>query len=68
MQSAASPPRVIAASPPRGNRRAVAAITAYIALISSGGVTAEMLASMRKLYSGGAPIAPATIAAFEAKV
>ncbi|GAC78710.1 long-chain acyl-CoA synthetase [Gordonia malaquae] len=37
----------------------VGAITAYIALADSGGAEAGDFASLRALYSGGAPIAPA---------
>ena len=40
------------------------AITAYIALMNTPSVRAEQLRSMRVVVSGGAPIAPANVAAF----
>ena len=40
------------------------AITAFIAMMNSPRVEPEQLASLRTVYSGGAPIAPATVDAF----
>ncbi len=43
------------------------AITAYIAMMNSPGVTPEHLRSVRCLYSGGAPVPAAVAAEFERK-
>ena len=43
---------------------AVAAITAFIAFMNTDSVTAEQLSSLRRVISGGAPVAPAHIVAF----
>ena len=43
----------------------VGAITVFIALSNTPGVTPEDLASLHKIYSGGAPIAPAIADAFK---
>ncbi|MEU6129827.1 AMP-binding protein [Saccharopolyspora sp. NPDC047091] len=43
---------------------AVGAITAFIALLGTGGTAAD-LASLRRVYSGGAPIPPSTVRDFE---
>ena len=45
----------------------VAAITAFIALMNSAGATPQHFSSFRRLYSGGAPIPPAIVDAFEAR-
>ncbi|MBW3618823.1 MAG: AMP-binding protein [Actinobacteria bacterium] len=45
----------------------VASITVFIALMNVDGVAGADLRGFRKLYSGGAPIAPATVEAFEAR-
>jgi long-chain acyl-CoA synthetase len=39
---------------------AIAAITAYVALMQAPGATREDFASLREVFSGGAPVAPAT--------
>jgi long-chain acyl-CoA synthetase len=39
---------------------ATAAITAYVALMRAPGATREDFASLRQVFSGGAPVAPAT--------
>jgi long-chain acyl-CoA synthetase len=44
----------------------VASITAFIAMMDSPDITARDLSSMRKIYSGGAPIAPNIVERFEA--
>jgi long-chain acyl-CoA synthetase len=46
----------------------VAAITAYIAMATSEGARAHDLSSLTRAYSGGAPIAPATVADVEARL
>eukprot|EP01012_Entosiphon_sulcatum_P020610 TRINITY_DN25522_c0_g1_i1.p1 TRINITY_DN25522_c0_g1~~TRINITY_DN25522_c0_g1_i1.p1 ORF type:complete len:579 (+),score=66.60 TRINITY_DN25522_c0_g1_i1:27-1739(+) len=46
----------------------VAAITAYIAMMNAPGITAEQLRSLRKAYSGGAPISPSTLQALRDRV
>ncbi|ARU06694.1 acyl-CoA synthetase [Comamonas serinivorans] len=43
----------------------IGAITAFLALMNHPGVTRADFASFRAIYSGGAPIAPATADAFE---
>ncbi|MDR0225371.1 MAG: AMP-binding protein [Burkholderiaceae bacterium] len=43
----------------------IGAITAFLALMHHPGVAREDFASFKALYSGGAPIAPAVIEAFE---
>ncbi|GJF06817.1 class I adenylate-forming enzyme family protein [Pseudonocardia sp. D17] len=43
----------------------VASITVFIALMNTEGATAEDFSSMTKLWSGGAPIPPSTVEAFE---
>lgn len=45
----------------------VGSITVFIALMNTPDVRAESLASLTKIYSGGAPIPPSTIRAFEDK-
>ncbi len=45
----------------------VAAITALMAMMNHPDATAEHLASVTKIYSGGAPIPPAVVGAFQAK-
>lgn len=42
----------------------VGSITVFIALMNASGASREALASLTKIYSGGAPIPPATLAAF----
>ncbi|WP_020496899.1 class I adenylate-forming enzyme family protein [Sciscionella marina] len=46
---------------------AVGAITAFQAILNLPGVEAKDLASLKKIYSGGGPVAPALTAAFEQK-
>ncbi|MGZ4619690.1 MAG: class I adenylate-forming enzyme family protein [Frankiaceae bacterium] len=46
----------------------VASITVFVALMNSPEVDNYDLSSFRKLYSGGAPISPAVVDQFEAKV
>lgn len=41
------------------------AITAYIAMMNHPGATRESFASIRTLYSGGAPVAPSIVEEFE---
>ncbi len=43
----------------------VGSITVFIALMNAPNASGEALASLNKIYSGGAPIPPATLAAFE---
>lgn len=43
----------------------VGSITVFIALMNVPGVTRESLSSLTKIYSGGAPIPPSTIKAFQ---
>ncbi|KSZ57415.1 acyl-CoA synthetase [Rhodococcus pyridinivorans KG-16] len=43
----------------------VGSITVFIALMNAPNASKEALASLTKIYSGGAPIPPSTIAAFE---
>ena len=43
----------------------IGAITAFLALMNEPGVSREDFASFKAIYSGGAPIAPATVDAFE---
>ncbi|RTL70744.1 MAG: long-chain fatty acid--CoA ligase [Pseudonocardiaceae bacterium] len=43
----------------------VASITVYIALMNVDGATADDFSSMTKLWSGGAPIPPSTVEAFQ---
>lgn len=43
----------------------VGAITVFIALLNAPGVRADDLGTLRKIYSGGAPIPPSTTGAFE---
>lgn len=45
----------------------VGAITAYIALMNAPGATLDDFRTLTKLYSGGAPIPPSTVRAFEDK-
>jgi long-chain acyl-CoA synthetase len=45
----------------------VAAITVFIALMNTPGAAKEDLASLTKIYSGGAPIPPSTTHAFRAQ-
>ncbi|WP_022977966.1 class I adenylate-forming enzyme family protein [Nevskia ramosa] len=45
----------------------IGAITALMALMNHPDAKADSLASLRSIYSGGAPIAPALVAQFEAK-
>ncbi|WP_439029086.1 class I adenylate-forming enzyme family protein [Gordonia terrae] len=45
----------------------VGSITVFIALMNTPDVQRESLASLTKIYSGGAPIPPSTIRAFEEK-
>ena len=45
----------------------VGSITVFIALMNAPDVQPESLASLTKIYSGGAPIPPSTIRAFEEK-
>jgi long-chain acyl-CoA synthetase len=44
----------------------VGSITVFIALMNAADGDGEALASLRKIYSGGAPIPPATVEAFRA--
>ncbi|WP_020421621.1 class I adenylate-forming enzyme family protein [Amycolatopsis sp. ATCC 39116] len=44
----------------------VGSITVFIALMNVPDVDREALASLRKIYSGGAPIPPSTVKAFQA--
>lgn len=46
---------------------AIGAITALIALMNHPSAQRDALSSLKAIYSGGAPIAPAVVAAFEAK-
>jgi long-chain acyl-CoA synthetase len=43
----------------------VAAITAFLAMMDNPGIKTRDLSSLRKIWSGGAPIAPATVEKFE---
>jgi long-chain acyl-CoA synthetase len=43
----------------------VGSITVFIALMNAPDARREELATLRKIYSGGAPIPPSTVAAFE---
>jgi long-chain acyl-CoA synthetase len=43
----------------------VGSITVFIALMNAEGVTREQLGSLSKIYSGGAPIPPSTVKAFQ---
>src|SRR5690242_19858393 len=43
----------------------VASITVFIALMNAAGARGEQLASLVKIYSGGAPIPPSTVEAFK---
>jgi long-chain acyl-CoA synthetase len=43
----------------------IGAITVYIALMNAPSAASRDLSSLRKAYSGGAPIAPTTVEAFE---
>ena len=45
----------------------IGAITALIALMNHRSAQRDALSSLKAIYSGGAPIAPAVVAAFEAK-
>ena len=45
----------------------IGAITALMALMNHPDAKADSLTSLRSIYSGGAPIAPAVVAQFEAK-
>ncbi len=45
----------------------IGAITALIALMNHPSAQHDALSSLKAIYSGGAPIAPAVVAAFEAK-
>ena len=45
----------------------VGAITAFIALMNAPGATRDDLASLEKIYSGGAPIPPSVVESFAAK-
>ena len=44
----------------------VGSITVFIALMNAPGAAPSALASLTKIYSGGAPIPPSTVTAFEA--
>ncbi|OXM73346.1 MULTISPECIES: class I adenylate-forming enzyme family protein [Amycolatopsis] len=44
----------------------VGSITVFIALMNAPGADREALASLTKIYSGGAPIPPSTVKAFQA--
>jgi long-chain acyl-CoA synthetase len=44
----------------------VASITVFIALMNAPGARGEQLASLATIYSGGAPIPPSTVEAFQA--
>jgi long-chain acyl-CoA synthetase len=50
----------------RGCTSTVAAITAYIALLDHPSFDASRLTRLRKLFSGGAPVAPAVVERWEA--
>ncbi|XVX20809.1 class I adenylate-forming enzyme family protein [Actinomycetota bacterium] len=43
----------------------IGSITVFIALMNAAGARREQLASLTKIFSGGAPIPPSTVAAFE---
>jgi long-chain acyl-CoA synthetase len=43
----------------------IGSITVFIALMNAPGADAESVASLTKIWSGGAPIAPSTVDAFE---
>jgi long-chain acyl-CoA synthetase len=43
----------------------VAAITVYIALLTHPDIKTRNLSSMTKMYSGGAPVSPATVESFQ---
>ncbi|TDG06312.1 long-chain fatty acid--CoA ligase [Paraburkholderia guartelaensis] len=45
----------------------IGAITVFIALLHHADATREKLATLTKIYSGGAPIAPSVVEAFRAK-
>jgi len=45
----------------------VGSITVFIALMNAPNASRRALASLRKIYSGGAPIPPSTVAAFQDK-
>jgi long-chain acyl-CoA synthetase len=45
----------------------IGAITVFIALLHHADATREKLATLTKIYSGGAPIAPSVVEAFHAK-
>ncbi|MFS2068281.1 class I adenylate-forming enzyme family protein [Pseudomonas sp. CT11-2] len=45
----------------------IGAITAFIALLNADGVRSEQLASLSKIYSGGAPIPDAVVSAYRQK-
>lgn len=55
----------VAAIETHGATFTVGSITVFIALMNAPNATGEALASLTKIYSGGAPIPPATLAAFE---
>ncbi|NIH87049.1 AMP-binding protein [Amycolatopsis granulosa] len=44
----------------------IGSITVFIALMNAPGADREALASLTKIYSGGAPIPPSTVTAFQA--
>jgi long-chain acyl-CoA synthetase len=46
----------------------VGSITVFIALMNTPGIQADDLASLTKIYSGGAPIAPATVDEFQSRL
>lgn len=43
----------------------IGSITVFIALMNAANATSDALASMEKIFSGGAPIPPATVQAFQ---
>lgn len=45
----------------------IGSITVFIAMMNAPNVTSDALESMEKIYSGGAPIPPATVQAFQDK-
>ncbi|MGH2928619.1 MAG: class I adenylate-forming enzyme family protein, partial [Solirubrobacteraceae bacterium] len=48
----------------KGATFTIGAITAFIALLNAPGAAREHLATLGKIYSGGAPIPPSTVASF----
>lgn len=61
------PAVVLEAARREGTTFTVGAITAFIALMNAPGAERADLATMTKIWSGGAPIAAATLADFDAK-